>query len=299
MAILLETKNLSKEYHNVKAVDSFSISMEEGHIYGIIGPNGAGKTTFFKMLAGLAQPTAGEITVSGNRTIEEYRQKMSFMIEAPYLYHGMTAMENMKIIGGIKGETDEKKLQEILELLNIGNTGKKKVGQFSLGMKQRLGIAGALITEPEVLVLDEPMNGVAPEGIAELRHILKKLCEEKHITMLISSHILGELSQLSTDFIFIKEGRILDQFRKEDLLNKENGYVQIGTTENDRLFPYLQKISEENAIENKGNFYRIKLPDADVALLSGEITGQGFTITRLLKENIELEEYYLERMVQR
>ena len=130
MAILLETKNLSKEYHNVKAVDSFSISMEEGHIYGIIGPNGAGKTTFFKMLAGLAQPTAGEITVSGNRTIEEYRQKMSFMIEAPYLYHGMTAMENMKIIGGIKGETDEKKLQEILELLNIGNTGKKKVGQF-------------------------------------------------------------------------------------------------------------------------------------------------------------------------
>lgn len=139
MAILLETKNLSKEYHNVKAVDSFSISMEEGHIYGIIGPNGAGKTTFFKMLAGLAQPTAGEITVSGNRTIEEYRQKMSFMIEAPYLYHGMTAMENMKIIGGIKGETDEKKLQEILELLNIGNTGKKKVAQFSLGMKQRLG----------------------------------------------------------------------------------------------------------------------------------------------------------------
>ncbi len=139
MAILLETKNLSKEYHNVKAVDSFSISMEEGHIYGIIGPNGAGKTTFFKMLAGLAQPTAGEITVSGNRTIEEYRQKMSFMIEAPYLYHGMTAMENMKIIGGIKGETDEKKLQEILELLKYRQYRKKESRSVFTGNETEAG----------------------------------------------------------------------------------------------------------------------------------------------------------------
>ena len=208
MAILLETKNLSKEYHNVKAVDSFSISMEEGHIYGIIGPNGAGKTTFFKMLAGLAQPTAGEITVSGNRTIEEYRQKMSFMIEAPYLYHGMTAMENMKIIGGIKGETDEKKLQEILELLNIGNTGKKKVGQFSLGMKQRLGIAAAIMGKPEVILLDEPINAIDVDGVSEIRNLIRDLRDEDRV-IVIACHDKEEMEYMADEIIYMKDGKIV------------------------------------------------------------------------------------------
>lgn len=297
MATLIKVKDLSKEYNKIKAVDSFNINIEKGHIYGVVGPNGAGKTTFFKMLAGLAKPTSGEIEIVGNYELEEYRKRMSFMIEAPFLYHSMTAMENMKIIGGIKGETDDKKLAELLEILKIGKTGKKKVGKFSLGMKQRLGIAGALITNPKVLVLDEPMNGVDPEGIVELREILKKLCKEMGITMLISSHILGELSQLSTDYIFIKEGRIIDQFNKEELKEKESGFLQVGTSDNEKFIPFLHRTLKGDFIENQGAYVRIGIQGEDIVNISRKITDAGFVLTHFMKETIDLEEYYMKRMV--
>lgn len=217
---MLKITNLTKTYKKINAVENFNIEIKKGHIYGVIGPNGAGKTTFFKMLAGLAKPTLGEIIVSSGEPLEKYRRKMSFMIENPYLYDGMTALENIKIIGGIRREADEEKLLNLLELVKLDNTGKKKVRQFSLGMKQRLGIACALTSNPEILVLDEPMNGVDPEGIVELREILCNLCREKGITLLISSHILGELYQLSTDFIFIKKGHMVDQIDKATLESK-------------------------------------------------------------------------------
>ncbi len=214
---MLKISNLTKKYKKIIAVDNFNFEIKSGHIYGIIGPNGAGKTTFFKLLAGLSVPTSGEIIVSTGEPIETFRRKMSFMIENPYLYESMTALENIKIIGGIKGETNEEKLKQLLELVKIDKTGKKKVKQFSLGMKQRLGIACALASNPEVLVLDEPMNGVDPEGIVELREIMLGLCQEKNITLLISSHILGELFQLSSDFVFIKAGKIIDMIDKKTL----------------------------------------------------------------------------------
>lgn len=216
---VLKILNLTKKYKEIIAVDNFNFEIKSGHIYGIIGPNGAGKTTFFKLLAGLAVPTSGKVIVSTGEPIETFRRRMSFMIENPYLYESMTALENIKIIGGIKGETNEEKLKQLLELVNIDKTGKKKVNQFSLGMKQRLGIACALASNPEVLVLDEPMNGVDPEGIVELREIMLGLCQEKNITLLISSHILGELFQLSSDFVFIKGGKIIDIIDKKTLKN--------------------------------------------------------------------------------
>ncbi len=290
MATIIKVKNVSKEYNKIKAVDSFDVEIEKGHIYGVVGPNGAGKTTFFKMLAGLAKPTSGEI-----ESID--RKKMSFMIEAPFLYHNMTAIENMKIIGGIKGENDENKLIELLEILNISDTGKKKVGKFSLGMRQRLGIAGALITNPEVLVLDEPMNGVDPEGIVELREILKKLCHDRGITMLISSHILGELSQLSTDYIFIKGGRILDQFNKETLNAKGSGYLQIGTNDNERLIAYLEQNYGGDITKSNETYVRLEIQEKDVADVSKKLNDAGFVLTHFVKETIDLEDYYMKRMV--
>ncbi len=214
---MLKITNLNKKYKNVSAVEDFNLEIENGHIYGVVGPNGAGKTTFFKMMTGLAAPASGEITISTGEPLEKYREKMSFMIESPYLYDSMTAFENMKIIGGIKGVTDENKMRNLLELVKLDGTGKKKVKEFSLDMRQRLGIACALVSNPEVLVLDEPMNGVDPEGIVALREMLLKLCKDKNITLLVSSHILGELFQLATDFIFIKEGRILKVIDKNTL----------------------------------------------------------------------------------
>lgn len=220
---MLTIKNLTKSYKNTKAVDCFNLKIERRHIYGIVGPNGAGKTTFFKLLAGLAAPSSGKITVSTGEDFAGYRKKMSFMIENPYLYDSMTAFENMKIIGGIKGETDESNLRKLLELVKLDRTGKKKVKNFSLGMKQRLGIACALTSNPEILVLDEPMNGIDPEGIVELRELLLALNRERNMTLLISSHILGELFQLSTDFVFIKDGRIINIADKKSLENQDGG----------------------------------------------------------------------------
>lgn len=222
MSAMLKIANLTKKYNKITAVDNFNFEIERGRIYGVIGPNGAGKTTFFKLLAGLAAPTSGEIIVSTGEPMEAFRRRMSFMIENPYLYEDMTALENIKIIGGIKGETNEENLKRLLELVKIDKTGKKRVKQFSLGMKQRLGIACALASDPEVLVLDEPMNGVDPEGIVELREILLGLCQEKNMTLFISSHILGELFQLSSDFIFIKDGQIIDMIDKKALKNTKD-----------------------------------------------------------------------------
>lgn len=239
---MLTIRNLTKSYQNTEVVNHFNLKIEEGHIYGIVGPNGAGKTTFFKLLAGLSMPASGEITVSTGEAFEGYRKKMSFMIENPYLYDGMTAFENMKIIGGIKGETDENNLKKLLELVGLDKTGKKKVKNFSLGMRQRLGIACALTSNPEILVLDEPMNGIDPEGIVELRELLWALNRERNITLLISSHILGEVFQLSTDFIFIKGGHIINIIDKESLENTGGGIHDMSQFEQ-----YYMKEMGENA----------------------------------------------------
>lgn len=217
---MLTIQNLTKKYKKTTALDNADLEFKKGHIYGVVGPNGAGKTTLFKMLAGLVRPTSGEILTESGESVTDFRNKMGFMIENPYLYENMTAIQNMKIIGGIKGETDISKLEELLKLVGLGSTGNKKVKQFSLGMKQRLGIACALASDPEVLVLDEPMNGVDPEGIVELRNILLSLNKDKNITLILSSHILSELELLSTDFVFVKEGRIQKCVSRDEI--KEN-----------------------------------------------------------------------------
>jgi len=224
---MLRVSNLTKQYKSNVALSDANIDIVEGHIYGVIGPNGAGKTTLFKMLAGLVKPTSGEIIVKSGEKIEDYRCNMGFMIENPYLYTGMTAMQNMRIIGGIKGVNDEKRLKEVLELVGLGETGNKKVKQFSLGMKQRLGIACALVSNPKILVLDEPMNGVDPEGVVDMRCFLLELNQKHNITLLVSSHNLYELENISTDFIFVKEGKVVKSISKSDMnISLEEYYMK-------------------------------------------------------------------------
>lgn len=214
---MLAINNLTKKYKKTVALMDADLEIKKGHIYGVVGPNGAGKTTLFKMLAGLVRPTNGEITVKSGESIECFRNKMSFMIENPYLYDNMTALQNMKIIGGIKGEYDVDKLKKLISLVGLDSAGDKKVKQFSLGMRQRLGIACALTSEPQVLVLDEPMNGVDPEGIVALRQLLLSLNKERGMTLLLSSHILSELEQISTDFVFVKKGSIQRCVSKDEV----------------------------------------------------------------------------------
>lgn len=235
--VLIDVKELEKQYMKQKAVKGASFQIREGMICGFIGPNGAGKTTIMKMLGGLVLPTNGSISIYGENTekgLAKARSRMSFMIETPYAKEKMSAKENLEKQRLQKGIPDKHRVDEVLEIVGLADTGKKYVKNFSLGMRQRLGIANALLTKPEIMVLDEPVNGLDPEGIVEIRELLLKLNREEHITIVISSHILSELSLLCTDYIFIHHGELVQSVSANALkkLCRENYHIH---TDNDAM----------------------------------------------------------------
>ena len=235
--VLIDVKELEKQYMKQKAVKGASFQIREGMICGFIGPNGAGKTTIMKMLGGLVLPTNGSISIYGENTekgLAKARSRMSFMIETPYAKEKMSAKENLEKQRLQKGIPDKHRVDEVLEIVGLANTGKKYVKNFSLGMRQRLGIANALLTKPEIMVLDEPVNGLDPEGIVEIRELLLKLNREEHITIVISSHILSELSLLCTDYIFIHHGELVQSLSANALkkLCREHYHIH---TDNDAM----------------------------------------------------------------
>lgn len=235
--VLIDVKELEKQYMKQKAVKGASFQIREGMICGFIGPNGAGKTTIMKMLGGLVLPTNGSISIYGENTekgLAKARSRMSFMIETPYAKEKMSAKENLEKQRLQKGIPDKHRVDEVLEIVGLADTGKKYVKNFSLGMRQRLGIANALLTKPEIMVLDEPVNGLDPEGIVEIRELLLKLNREEHITIVISSHILSELSMLCTDYIFIHHGELVQSVSANALkkLCREHYHIH---TDNDAM----------------------------------------------------------------
>ncbi len=211
---MIHLKNVTKKYKNTVAVHNCSLTLEQGKIYGLVGKNGAGKTTMMRMMAGLSIPTAGEVKVTARR--------IGTLIEAPSLNGTMTAEENLKfyrMLCEADGERQDDK--ELLALVGLEHVGKKKVKDFSLGMRQRLGIAAALLGNPELVLLDEPVNGLDPVGVVEIRNLIKKLNEEKGITFLISSHNLPELYQTAMKFIIIDKGQVKKEITQEELENRE------------------------------------------------------------------------------
>lgn len=216
MSVILRTNHLTKHYGHHTAVHDLSMTIHQGDIYGFIGKNGAGKTTLIRIIAGLAAPDDGQILLFGKPDLLKGRKRIGTVIESPALYPGMTARENM--IAQCKLQNaDLSQIEPILKLVGLHDTGKKKAKQFSLGMKQRLAIGLALIGNPEFLLLDEPTNGLDPEGIREIRELILKLNKDRKITVLISSHILGELSKLATRYGIIHEGRLLEEFTENEL----------------------------------------------------------------------------------
>lgn len=214
---IVQLNKIGKRYRKQQVLQDIDLCFEKGKIYGIIGPNGAGKTTIFKIISGLVRQTSGELVYfGGNMEAHDARKRISFMIENPYLEIGMSAYQNMKMLALLYDAPKEKVL-ELLELVGLENVGKKKVKNFSLGMKQRLGIAMALLKDPEMIVLDEPMNGLDPRGIIDMRRILSDLCREKGITVVISSHILHELEILADVFYLIDKGKVLDVVYREEI----------------------------------------------------------------------------------
>ena len=221
MTPVLTASNLTKRYGDFTALDGLTMTVPQGSIYGFVGRNGAGKTTLIRVICGLQAPTSGEYALYGmdsrDRKIAKSRRRMGAVVETPSIYLDMSAEDNLKQQYRILGLPDFTGVPELLELVGLGDTGKKKARNFSLGMKQRLGIAVALCGDPDFLVLDEPINGLDPQGIIEIRELILKLCRERQITVLISSHILDELSKLATHYGFIDHGRMVREMSAEEL----------------------------------------------------------------------------------
>lgn len=295
---VIELNELTKCYGKNTVVDKFSLSVEKGHICGLIGPNGAGKTTFMRMIAGLTAPTSGEMRFFGKGDdLDRSRRRMSFMLEAPIIDPNLTAWQNMQYVRFVKGIANEKKITENLEFVKLGDTGKKPAGKFSLGMKQRLGIAMALMNDPEIMVLDEPVNGLDPEGIVEVRHMLKKLSDERGVTIIISSHILPELAELCSDFTIINHGKLIESFSSDELLSKCRSRISIRTDNINETAAVLEKklgIREYKAVHGEEIHLFERLDD--IKTVSKTITDSGFVITKFVEEGESLEEYYLSKV---
>lgn len=221
MEYVLQTHSLCKHYRHFKALNGLTMNVPKGSIYGFVGKNGAGKTTLIRLISGLQPPTSGEYILFGKKNnsldINKSREKMGAVVETPSVYLGMTAEDNIKEQYRILGMPSFDDIPELLRLVGLENTGRKKARNFSLGMRQRLGIAVALAGNPDFLVLDEPVNGLDPQGIIEIRELILKLNREKQITVLISSHILDELSRLATHYGFIDGGRMVKELSAEEL----------------------------------------------------------------------------------
>lgn len=221
MECVLTTRGLSKTYGSCHALHNLSMEVPKGAIYGLVGRNGAGKTTLIRLICGLQAPTAGSYTLYGvehtNPAIHTARQRMGAVVESPAIYQNLSAVNNLKMQVNVLGLPSQESIPHLLELVGLEHTGTKKVRHFSLGMRQRLGIAMALMGSPDFLVLDEPVNGLDPQGIVELRELLLRLNRERQITLLISSHILDELARLATHYGFMDRGRMVQQITAQDV----------------------------------------------------------------------------------
>ena len=252
MNYILQTNSLTKRYKNFQALNGLTMNVPKGSIYGFVGKNGAGKTTLIRLICGLQEPTSGNFTLYGIRNdskdIIKSRRRMGAVVETPSIYMDMTAEENLKQQYLVLGLPSYEGIPELLKLVGLENTGKKKAKNFSLGMKQRLGIAIALTGDPDFLVLDEPVNGLDPQGIVEIRELILKLNREHGITVLISSHILGELSKLATHYGFIEKGHIVKEISADELEAVCRKCVKVEVSDTKALTRVLDRLKKDYEI---------------------------------------------------
>lgn len=295
MEYILKTEKLTKIYGGVKAVNEVSMSVRKGDIYGFIGKNGAGKTTFMKMISGLAAPTAGSMELFGKSDLEQARKRIGTLIENPGVYPNMTAEENLEIVCRNLGILERAATREMLEFVGLDSAGKKKVKNFSMGMKQRLGLAVSLIRNPDFLVLDEPINGLDPAGIKEVRELLLKLNREKQITILISSHILGELSKVATRYGIIRDGVLMEEFGAKELEERCRKCQKITVNDVGLAASILEKkLSISNYDVLEGNVLRIFERIEDAAQINPDLITGGVEITESCLSGLDLEGYFMD-----
>ena len=287
MAYILTTDNLTKTYGDKVAAGNINIHIREGEIYGLIGRNGAGKTTIMRMISGLSSPTSGTYTYHGDKSFG-----VGVLIESPGIYANRTAFDNLKIKCIALNCYKKEYVNELLEIVGLSDTGKKNVGSFSLGMRQRLGIALALVGDPKMIVLDEPINGLDPQGIAEVRETLEQLRDKKGITIMISSHILDELGKLADSYGIINNGELIDEFTNEELMQRCSKYVTIHTDDNKRAVDVIHSMGIQN-VRLAGNIIRIEDNLERTAEINKKLVNSGLAVSEIHINNISLEDYYL------
>ncbi len=283
--------SLSKTYRRFKALDRLTMHIPDGAVYGLVGKNGAGKTTLIRLICGLQHPTSGEFTIFGETGGMKARRRIGSVVETPSLYMDMTAEDNLKMQCRVLGLPSFEGVPEILRLVGLENTGKKKVRNFSLGMKQRLGIAVALAGDPDFLVLDEPVNGLDPQGIIEIRELILKLNRERRITVLISSHILDELSRLATHYGFIDGGRMVREISAEALDAACRKCVRLTVTDAKALARVLDKMGAEYKIlsDTEADVFA----QINVSQLTLALADESCEVVSIREHGESLESYYM------
>ncbi|MCI8778584.1 MAG: ATP-binding cassette domain-containing protein [Bacilli bacterium] len=295
MELVIETNNLLKKYKDFKAINNLNMHLEKGAIYGLIGKNGAGKTTLIRLICGLQKPTSGTYTLYGvkntDKKIIDVRKRIGAIIETPSIYQNMTARDNLIEQFKLIGLPSFDSINDLLELVGLAHTGKKKVKNFSLGMKQRLGIAIALATSPDLLILDEPINGLDPEGIVEIRELILNLNRKKRITILISSHYLDELSKIATHYGFVDNGQVIKEISSDELNKKMEQKIEIKVNDIKEFVKYFEKkhytyeVIEPNTINVYGKF--------NLAKFISELAKNNLVAEDIHEKEATLENYYL------
>lgn len=295
MDYVLKTTALSKSYKGFKALNGLSMNVPKGAIYGFVGKNGAGKTTLIRLICGLQEPTSGEYMLYGKKNTDKQvvksRRRMGAVVETPSIYLDMTAEDNLKQQYRILGLPSYDGLTEILKLVGIENTGKKKAKNFSLGMRQRLGIAIALVGDPDFLVLDEPVNGLDPQGIIEIRELILKLNREHQITVLISSHILDELSRLATHYGFIDNGRMVKEISAKELEEVCRKCVRVEVTNVKALARVLDSMKIDYKI--LGDTTSDVYAKVNISRLTAALAKENCEVVSMQERDESLESYYV------
>lgn len=295
MDYILTTDNLTKIYGKKKAADGVSLHVKTGEVYGLIGRNGAGKTTVLKMICGLSTPTSGSFTFMGRNANEigVYAQKIGSLIESPGIFPKMSAFQNLKLKAIVLGRNDDAYIRSLLDQVGLSDAGNKNAGSFSLGMKQRLGIALALIGEPEFIVLDEPINGLDPQGIAEMRGIIGRLSKEKGMTVIVSSHILDELAKVADSFGIIHEGKLIDEFSAEKLSQMCSQYILLRVGEPETVEEILKNCGITKYTVTDEGAIKITSEVKDTSALCAELVSKGVRVYEMAVRQSTLEDYYL------
>ncbi len=297
MTYIVKTNQLTKVYDGKEVVSAVNMNVKKGEIYGFLGPNGAGKTTVMKMLTNLTKPTSGDVEILGEKLTDksyELLKRMGTIIEYPIFYEKLTASETLELHCEYMGYYDKKEIAHVLNLVKLTNTENKQVKDFSLGMKQRLGIARAIITKPELLILDEPINGLDPVGIKELRELFKMLCKEYGITIIISSHILAEIEQLVDTIGVIKNGRLITEVAMDTINRDQVNYTEVIVSDGKKAAFIIEselKITNFKLMDDNS----IRIYDSTVSQqnLSRALIEHDVEIEEISKKTSSLEDYFL------